>query len=360
MKARPFVLSWLVVGLVMVYFQIIIGGITRLTGSGLSITKWEIVTGTLPPLSNTSWETEFEKYKATPQYSKINEGMSLGSSIFDPGSFKFIYFWEYLHRLWARTMGIVFLVPFLLFNFSGWLSKGLKKHLGIVVFFAALAAVFGWIMVASGLINRPWVNAYKLAVHLSLGISVFLSLLWTVFHYKWPYFVDSLSSVRVSWKPKLIMALLAVQVFFGGIMSGMKAAIIFPTWPDIGGEYIPYALFNMGNWSLENFVHYEKGPFVFLLVHIIHRTLAYVIVGVVLYYFISEMKYKTSSLHRQSFNLFAGLVGIQILLGILTLVQSIGKIPVGLGVMHQGVGVLVIGSFLAHYYFLKVREVELT
>ena len=160
-KYRKAVKVWLIIGLVMIFFQVVIGGVTRLTGSGLSITKWEIVTGTLPPLSDSQWLEEFELYKATPQYQKINEGMSLSD-------FKFIYFWEYFHRLWARSMGFVFLFPFLFFWWKGWIDKPLMQRLGITVLLAAIVASFGWIMVASGLIDRPWVIAYKLTSRLSI------------------------------------------------------------------------------------------------------------------------------------------------------------------------------------------------
>ena len=128
MAVRPIVLIWLMLGLLMLYFQIIIGGVTRLTGSGLSITKWEIVTGTFPPMDEQTWNEEFDKYKQTPQYEKINVDMPLGDSIFESGSFKFIYFWEYFHRLWARSMGIVFLIPFLAFSYFNWLPSSLKRN----------------------------------------------------------------------------------------------------------------------------------------------------------------------------------------------------------------------------------------
>ena len=166
---------WLAIGVFMVFMQVIIGGITRLTGSGLSITEWEIVTGTLPPLNAADWQIEFEKYQETPQYEKINEGMSMSD-------FKFIFFWEYFHRLWARTMGFVFIIPFFIFLRKGWLPKPLMRRLLIVVGMAAVVASFGWIMVASGLIERPWVDAYKLTIHLSLAFILFSYLLWTIFH----------------------------------------------------------------------------------------------------------------------------------------------------------------------------------
>ena len=162
----------------MVFIQIVVGGITRLTGSGLSITKWEIITGTLPPMNDAQWEEAFDLYKVTPQYEKINEGMSMKQ-------FKFIYFWEYIHRLWGRFMGIVFIIPFLIFWRKGWIDKKLMSRLAWVIPMAALVASFGWIMVASGLNDRPWVNTYKLTLHLSLALILYAYLLWT-------YFVTSL------------------------------------------------------------------------------------------------------------------------------------------------------------------------
>ena len=134
MKYSKIIKIWLFIGLVMVFIQVIVGGITRLTESGLSITKWEVVTGILPPISGDRWNDEFMKYKQTPQYREINEGMSLDD-------FKFIYFWEYIHRLWARMMGFVFLIPFIYFYSKGMLDKILIRHLAVVVFFAFLAAI---------------------------------------------------------------------------------------------------------------------------------------------------------------------------------------------------------------------------
>lgn len=353
MNYKSVISIWLLIGLFMVYFQIIIGGITRLTGSGLSITKWEIITGTLPPMNQASWLEEFDKYKSTPQYSKINEGMELGNSVFDGGTFKFIYFWEYLHRLWARSMGLIFLVPFIFFMALKKLPRSLLRHLFLVVGLAGLAATFGWIMVASGLVNRPWVNAYKLAIHLSLGISVFLSLLWTYLHYRFgSYGVGS----KIGSGIKGIFLLIVLQIIFGGIMSGMKAALIFPTWPDIGGEYLPGILYQADQWSLHNFINYDEGPFVFALVQFVHRSLAYLIVISVCYYIISNRQYFSpsfKSVSSSTFILFLTLILIQIILGILTLVKSIGMVPVGLGVLHQGVAVLVIGSLLVHMFVLK-------
>ncbi|MBK7873000.1 MAG: COX15/CtaA family protein [Saprospiraceae bacterium] len=341
----------LIIGLIMVFGQVVIGGITRLTGSGLSITKWEIVTGTLPPLNAQQWEEAFELYKATPQYQKINEGMSVGE-------FKFIYFWEYFHRLWARSMGFVFLIPFLYFWRKGWLDKPLMRRLGVVVLLAALAASFGWIMVASGLIERPWVNAYKLTLHLSIAFVVYAYLLWTAFHVMQP-------EPQVVNNPSLrkwtlaITIIAAIQIILGGIMSGTKAALFYPTWPDMRGELIPSILFKASNWNVENFVQYDATSFMVALIQLMHRGVAYVLVIITLWYFIKFIRYnKITSAFRIGNYLLIIMLITQVLLGIFTLINSTGIIPVGLGVMHQAGALLLltIALFLNYQFKSKIES----
>ncbi len=340
---------WLIIGLIMVFGQVVIGGITRLTGSGLSITKWEIVTGTLPPLTAEAWEEEFDLYKATPQYQKINEGMSMSE-------FKFIYFWEYFHRLWARSMGFVFLIPFVIFWRKGWLDKPLMKDLGIVVLLAALAASFGWIMVASGLIDRPWVNAYKLTLHLSIAFVVFSYLLWTTFKVMQPN-PDVFNNRSLRKWSLGITIVAAVQIVLGGIMSGTKAALYYPTWPDMRGEWIPSLLLNTSNWNVENFVQYDATPFMVAFIQTAHRGVAYLLTFIGLWFFIKIIR--TSNVPRVfqiGAYLWITMLITQVLLGILTVVNSSGIIPVGLGVMHQGGALLLLAiALFFNYQFTTTR-----
>ena len=207
MKYSKKVVLWLFIGLVMVFIQVIVGGITRLTESGLSITKWEVISGTLPPLSENDWVQQFDLYKSTPQYKEINEGMDLDD-------FKFIYFWEYIHRFWARIMGLVFIVPFLYFLFKGYIDRVLLKNLSVVILFALLAATFGWIMVASGLVERPWVNAYKLSIHLMIAFSVYISLLWTFLCARDANPGFALPSENIKVLLWFVFILLVLQIFF--------------------------------------------------------------------------------------------------------------------------------------------------
>jgi len=337
MKVRRPVTIWLIIGLVLVYFQIIIGGITRLTGSGLSITDWDIIFGTIPPIGDQAWQEAFDLYKATPQYSKINEGMELGS-IFSTGTFKFIYFWEFFHRLWARSMGFIFLFPFIFFVIKKWLPKSLLKDLGVVVGLAALAATFGWIMVASGLIDRPWVNAYKLSMHLSIGLSVFSYLLWAYVKYINRDKTFPLAGVLPGKKLWILFGFLVAQIFLGGIMSGMKAALIYPTWPDIGGSVAPAEIFDLSNWTLASFRDYDKGSFVFSVMHFLHRGVAYILVGLIVWYASANKVFHRSDTIGRSFKVFMAFLALQVIVGIVTVLKSVGMVPVFWGVLHQAKG----------------------
>jgi len=354
MKYSKVVKYWLFTGLFLVFMQIVIGGITRLTGSGLSITEWDIVMGTFPPFGEEAWNVEFEKYKDTPQYSKINDGMTMGE-------FKFIYFWEYFHRLWARMMGFIFLIPFIFFLLKGMIDISLIKRLGVVIFFAALAAVFGWIMVASGLIERPWVNAYKLSIHLSIGICVFLSMVWTILE---SFYKDDWLGIRKgssSWRrPILLLFILCcIQIFFGGMVSGMRAALAYPTWPDMNGDFIPSVLMDGSEWNWGNMVEYERSSFAPALVQTLHRFTAYGIIVVSGFLFYRLGKEVGFRVFGTWVKIFFALLTVQVLLGIFTLVYSKGTIPVGLGVMHQDVGVLLLGSlFVLLWQVSKATSTE--
>ena len=338
---------WLLTGVIMIFFQVFIGGITRLTGSGLSITKWEIITGTIPPVSAEQWQKEFELYQQTPQYQKINDGMSMSE-------FKFIYFWEYIHRLWARLMGFVFLIPLILFLVKKQIDRPLLTRLIIVFLLAALVASFGWIMVASGLINRPWVNAYKLTMHLSLAIILFSYLLWTVYLV---FFPDrrSFGNVGLRRFGLILNLLLGIQIILGGIMSGMKAALFFPTWPDLNGAWVPSILLEDSMWTYEHFINYDLTPFMSAIIQLLHRNTAYLItflIAIFIYYGWLQLKKENNLLFRNGLILLGAVVVIQVLLGILTLLYSQGTIPVGLGVAHQSGAILLLGIALFQLFLM--------
>lgn len=342
---------WLLTGVVMIYFQIILGGITRLTGSGLSITQWEIITGTIPPLNSDDWNQEFEYYKETPQYHKLNHGMTLSE-------FKFIYFWEYIHRLWARTMGFVFAIPFAIFLYRKNFSSSFIKKLLILVSLAALVAAFGWIMVKSGLVNRPWVDAYKLTLHLSLALVTYCYCLWlflSVFFKKENHFVfnDSLKKFSLT-----LLIILCCQLVLGGLMSGMKAGLLYPTFPDMQGKFIPDVLLTGSNWTFDSFLDYDTNTFAPALVQFVHRLMAYVLIILVAVFFFKARKNPLSTFLKVAVHLLPLLTLLQVFLGILTVLNFKGEVPVLLGVLHQAVAILLLTEMLIIYFFLGAEPLK--
>ncbi len=339
---------WLLTGLVMIFMQIVIGGVTRLTGSGLSITRWEIVTGSIPPLNEAEWVSAFELYKETPQYHKINKGMSLDD-------FKFIFFWEYFHRLWARLMFFVFVLPFAWFLLRGKLSKDLTQWLILVVLLAGLEGFFGWAMVASGLRARPWVNAYNLTLHLSMGVVIFTCLLWTTFiaFNPRPQRLDVPGAKRSVW---IIFAVAFFQIALGAMMSGTKAGLFFPTWPDMRGEYLPAIIFDSSHWVTDSFLQYDTNPFMPALIQFSHRNTAYLLTIIVLWFSWRALRRNISEQNKWFIWGLLGVLSVQILLGILTLINSIGMIPVDLGVLHQAGAVVLISVVLLGCYKTSERS----
>ena len=341
---HPAVKWWLLAGLLMVVGQIVIGGITRLTESGLSITEWKPLSGAMPPLNAADWQVEFEKYRDSPQFEKIFADISMAD-------FKFIYFWEWFHRQWARIMGLVFVVGFAVFSYRGWLGRALTRRLGVVVALAALAASFGWIMVASGLHERPWVNAYKLAIHLSLGITLFSYLLWITLkvHYPGGPGFPPITVNKWRWGFNVV---LGIQLILGGIMSGARAALPYPTWPDMNGEFFPTVLTQSEQWTVENLVQYEASLFQPALTQFLHRMTAYTLFFLGLYLVYRVIRSAPAGVFHRAAYLLISLLIIQVMLGVATVVSSKGEVPVGLGVAHQfGAIALVAATVWFNYLF---------
>ncbi len=327
--------------------QVILGGITRLTGSGLSITRWDIVSGVIPPINNTQWQDAFELYKQTPQYLKINAHFTLSD-------FKFIYFWEYAHRLWVRILGFVFLIPFIIFVIKKQINFYLIKRLGLVIFFTALTASAGWIMVKSGLIDRPWVNAYKLSLHFILAVLSILAMVMTIAD------VYNYRNENKSPKTTLLIVLIFttfIQMIFAGLMSGMKAGLYYPSWPDMNGRFIPKVLLNNANWNWTNLTNYDTYVFAPALVQFTHRLLAYILLILTAYIY---FKYRSQvyKLAKAWLQISFGLIFLQLILGILTLLNIKTGIPLFYGVLHQLVGILFFISLL--FLFFSLRKSFLT
>ena len=344
-KYSKIIRNWLLVGLVMLIGQVILGGITRLTGSGLSITRWDIITGVIPPLNAEQWLKTFELYKETPQFHKIN-------ITFTVQDFKFIYFWEYFHRLWVRCLGFIFLIPFLIFVIKKQLDFYLIKRLGLVVLLTILTASAGWIMVQSGLINRPWVNAYKLTVHFILAILVIAAMVKTVADV---YILRSQKIIVEKVIVSIVLGITFLQMIFAGLMAGMKAGLYYPTWPDMNGEFIPTVLLKSTNWSWANMINYDSYLFAPAFIQFTHRMLAYLL-GVLTIYMFLKLRGIAEEISKKWINISLTLVLVQIVLGILTVVYVKGKIPLFLGVSHQLVGLLYFMSLLFLYYSLRKNK----
>lgn len=335
---------WLLIGLIMLVGQVILGGITRLTGSGLSITRWDIVTGVIPPLNAQEWLAAFDLYKETPQFHKINSTMSLND-------FKFIYFWEFFHRLWVRALGFIFLIPFVFFVLRKKIDFYLIKRLGLVVFLTILTASAGWIMVQSGLINRPWVNAYKLTIHFMLALFVIWAMVKTVADV---YNFGTKKRITSNKIIPITIGVTIVQMIFAGLMSGMRAGLYYPSWPDMNGEFVPSVLLNAEHWNWGNMINYDSYLFAPAFIQFTHRMLAYLLL-VITFILFMKLKNQVAIFSKKWLNLTFILVLIQVLLGILTVLNVEGKIPLFYGVSHQLVGLLYFMSLLFLNYSLRKK-----
>lgn len=337
---------WLLIGLIMLIGQVVLGGITRLTGSGLSITRWDIITGVIPPLNPQQWVEAFELYKETPQFQKIN-------STFTLQQFKFIYFWEYFHRLWVRALGFIFLIPFIYFLLKKKIDFYLVKRLMLVIALTLLTASAGWIMVQSGLVNRPWVNAYKLTIHFMLALLVLWAMLKTIvdaFNYK------AIHKIKGRRWIFIVLSITFLQMIFAGLMAGMKAGLYYPTWPDMNGAFIPEVLTVGENWKTANLINYDSYLFTPALVQFTHRMLAYLLVVLTLLMFYKlKNKLNVQQLKWLYYSLW--LVIIQVVLGVLTVLNVAGEIPLFLGVSHQLVGVLYFLSLLLLKYTTQTYKI---
>ncbi|HSQ46580.1 MAG TPA: COX15/CtaA family protein [Lutibacter sp.] len=336
---------WLIIGLLMLIGQVVIGGITRLTGSGLSITKWDIITGVIPPLNDADWVDEFELYKETPQFHKIN-------STFTIQEFKFIYFWEYFHRLWVRTLGFVFLIPFIIFVLKKQLDFYLIKRLGIVILLTLLTASAGWIMVQSGLVDRPWVNAYKLTIHFTLAVLVVWAMVKTVSDV---YLLGSNKLIPSKSIVSYVIGIAFVQMMFAGVMAGMRAGLYYPTWPDMNGEFVPEVLSKSANWDWHNMINYDSFLFAPALIQFTHRMFAYILAAATIYMFF-KLRKKVEEASKIWLNSSLILVWVQIALGILTVLNVEGKIPLFFGVSHQLTGLIYFMGLLFLYNSLRKQK----
>ena len=321
---------WLLAVAAMIFMTLVVGGTTRLTESGLSITEWKPVTGVLPPLNEQDWQAEFRGYQAIPQYKELNRGMSLDQ-------FKVIYWWEWTHRLLARSTGFVFLLPFVFFLWRGWVPKRLRARLWTIFGAGAFLGAVGWWMVSSGLAGsgRVSVSQYRLAFHLTLAVAIFAAVLWTA---------QQMTPQRGAREPArlrvvalIIAGLMLLQIYLGALVAGLNAGLVYNTWPLIDGSFIPapeHLWFLQPAWRnlFENR----------LTVQFDHRMVAYTI-------WIAAMFHANDAwqMRRETTGalILAGAVTFQAALGIITLLE---QAPVTLALTHQMVAILVFTIAIVH------------
>jgi len=329
---------WLLCVAIMIFMTLVVGGATRLTESGLSITEWKPVTGALPPLSQAEWQAEFKRYQAIPQYRELNRGMSLDD-------FKVIYWWEWSHRLLARATGAVFLLPFLFFLWRGWVPKHLRVRLWTIFGTGAFLGAVGWWMVASGLAARVSVSEYRLAFHLTLASAIFAAVLWTAQQLTPPVIRRAPARLRIGALVVAIMVL--VQIYLGALVAGLDAGLVFNTWPLIDGAFIPAAA---DLWFIEPAWRnlFENR----LTVQFEHRMMAYAV-------WLAAMVHANDawSLRRETAGalILAGAVTLQAMLGIVTLLE---QAPIPLALAHQVAAILVLTIAVVHAQRLHHRAAE--
>lgn len=335
----------------MILVQIILGGITRLTGSGLSITEWKPILGTLPPLNEQAWQTAFLKYQHIAQFKQLNFQFTLSD-------FKSIYFWEWLHRLWGRLLGVVFLIPFIIFLVQRRFHAGMVKPLLILFLLGALQGAVGWVMVLSGLNDENvYVSHIRLAVHFMFALGLLVYTFWFALKLLVPQ-KRSIAHGVLKKFALVILVLLVIQLTYGAFMAGLKAATAAPTWPDINGAFIPQNITTYQGRTMTFFSALINNP---IAVHVVHRNLAYLIFVLVLCWTVVAFNSRSSRLFNQWkwFPLF--FVSLQVLLGIMAVLKSYRATPQGWGLfewlaqLHQVVAILLLLSLVAVFRLLRVK-----
>ena len=338
---RPIVRLWLYAVAALMVLTLVVGGATRLTESGLSIVEWKPVTGVLPPLSQEAWQAEFGKYQQIPQYRELNRGMNLEE-------FKTIYWWEWSHRLLARVVGAVFLLPFVFFLWRGWIEPRLKARLWVLFGAGATLGAVGWWMVSSGLAGRVSVSQYRLAFHLTLACVIYAAILWTARGLKRRVIDDVPWRLRAS--AAALMVLVLVQIYLGALVAGLDAGLVFNTWPEIDGALIPAAerlWFETPVWRnlFENT----------LTVQFNHRMVAYLLWAVAVLHAIDAFRLREGGAARNGALLLASLVTVQAGIGIVTLLH---QTPLPLALLHQLTGILVLSVAVIHAERLTTQHVR--
>jgi cytochrome c oxidase assembly protein subunit 15 len=331
---------WLFSVAALIAMMVVVGGATRLTESGLSIVEWKPVTGVLPPLGEGQWQDAFEAYKKIPQYHAVNAGMSLAE-------FKTIFWWEWSHRLLGRLIGVAYLLPFLYFLWRGALAAQLKRPLWLIFGLGGLQGAVGWWMVASGLSERIEVSHYRLATHLVLALLIYASIVWTLRRLGEREPVVAPARLKISSFALVIITF--VQLYLGALVAGLRAGLVYNTWPEIDGAFIPSAarLWFMTPWWRNLFDN-------MLTVQFEHRMTAYALFALASLHALDAMRFRAGSAVGGALWLVAAIV-LQATLGILTLLN---QVPLGLALAHQAMAIAVLTLAVTQAERLAARQWE--
>ncbi len=330
-RNRTQIRIWLGMVVLTLFALVLVGGATRLTESGLSITEWKPIHGVIPPLSAAEWQEEFELYKRIPQYEQLNSDMTVEG-------FKTIFWWEWAHRLLARSIGIIFAVPLAFFWLRGQIEPRLKLPLVGLLALGGFQGFIGWWMVSSGLAGRTDVSQYRLATHLVIACVIFMSCIWIARGLS-PHSDDPPPTDRSRKMAAIIACMALFQIYLGALVAGLDAGLTYNTWPLMDGSLVPGDLFVQQPFWLNLFENPKTVQFV-------HRIGAYVLFAFVLMHMIASLRRAPETTHARRSVLLFVLVTIQAVIGIMTLLL---QVPVGWGVAHQGGALIVLGFAVAHW-----------
>ena len=320
MKKDTSVIIWLLSGCLLLFIMVVVGGITRLTNSGLSMTDWHLVTDTLPPLTQEKWVAAFEEYKKFPEYQKINI-----HNDFQLDDYKFIYFWEWFHRFIGRIIGLVFIIPFVYFLIKKRLDSATIKKCIVLLFMGGFQGFLGWFMVKSGLIDNPDVSHFRLALHLTFAFITFAYTLWVALDLLYPERKDV--DLQLRNLAKIALVVLVMQIIYGGFVAGLNAGLIHNHWPLMSdGQFFHDSILVENDSWLLRFTEAKSG------VQFVHRTMAYVVVGLILFLYFKSKKFTLTKLQQNGLNILVVIVFLQFTLGVFTLLYGV---PLWLGLLHQ-------------------------
>jgi len=335
-QSRPRAIAlWLLAVAALVFLMVVVGGITRLTESGLSIVRWEPLSGAIPPIGEAAWAAEFAAYKQSPQYQLVNSGMNLAD-------FKSIYFWEYVHRLLGRLIGLAFALPLAWFVWKRAIPRGYGWKLAALLALGALQGAIGWWMVASGLVDRPDVSHIRLAVHLLAALAIFAAILWVALDLLGLARDPEARPARMPTAAIWLLSILFLQFLFGAYVAGLDAGYAYASWPKMGDDWFPSHV-----PLLEPFFrNFADNP---IMVQFVHRWLAFAVAAAALV--LARQAWVKG--HREAASALVGFVTLQILLGIFTLLSGV---ELWIAATHQATAVLLLAATLATAHRLGERQ----